>query len=162
MAMTWEQAQAHIEALNQQVAQLTQQNQGHTDLIQQLAARATAADESHQQLHREMATAKGQLANSKSGFRLIDPKTMKPEKLGSKDGPTWKQWSEDTRAFVENLDVGLAKLLRQQEGREEPITETELELLEDSEDQAAQLGRVLRLNTEGHINTMVKTLVERE
>ena len=48
--MTWEQAQAHIEALNQQVAQLIQQNQGHTDLIQQLVARATAADESHSNL----------------------------------------------------------------------------------------------------------------
>ena len=37
----------------------------------------------------------------------------------------------------------------------------ELELLDVPEADIAQMGRFLRLNTEGHINTMVKSSVER-
>ena len=154
MAMTAEQMQQQIEALTQQVTTLTQQAQTNE-------ARLTAADVAHQQLHKELNATKAQLATSKQGFKLVDPKTMKPDKLGSKGGPAWKQWSEDTRAFVENLSLELAAELKQVEGRQEPLTSEELELLDVAEADFAQMGRFLRLNTEGHINTMVKSSVEK-
>ena len=104
--MTLEQAQAHIEALSQQVTVLAQQAQTQEDHIQHLIAKASAADETHRQIHQELVHTKALQSNGKQEFRLIDPKTMKPEKLGVDKGPAWKQWSEDTRAFVEYLSLG--------------------------------------------------------
>ena len=111
--MSLEQALQAIDALNQQVTSLTAQ-------VTSLSARANSADSTHQQIHQELLQLRSLLATQKPGFSLIDPKTMKPEKLGSDKGPSWKQWSDDTRAFVENLSTTLAKLLKQVEGREEP------------------------------------------
>ena len=156
MAMTLEQAQAHIEALSQQVTVLAQQAQTQQDHIQQLVAKASAADETHRQIHQELVQAKALQPNGKQEFRLVDPKTMTPEKLGVDKGPAWKQWSEDTRAFVENLSLNLATELKQVEGRQEPLTEDDTALANINEAHAAQLSRFLRLNTEGHPNTMVK------
>ncbi len=77
MAYTLEQATQMIDHLNEQTDYLNQQ-------INQLMARAASAGEEHKQRHMEV---KGQLAQANAGgnseFRLIDPKTMAPEKLGS-------------------------------------------------------------------------------
>ena len=78
MTMTWEQAQAHIDALNQQVNILT-------DQLQQLTTRAAVADTQRQQIHQELERTKVLLAVGGKGqeFKLIDPKTMCPNKLGT-------------------------------------------------------------------------------
>ena len=77
MAYTLEQATQLIDQLNQQV--------------NQLMTRATSADEEHKQMHMELVKTQGQLAQANTGgkseFRLIDPKTMIPEKLGSSKRP---------------------------------------------------------------------------
>ena len=121
MAYTPEQATQLIDQLNQQVAQLnqqaTQQNQQATDLITQLTTQVTqlltrgaTSDDEHRQMHTELMKHQGQLTQANMGgkpeFRLVDPKTMAPEKLGSNKHPLpqgWRQWADDTRAYVENL-----------------------------------------------------------
>ena len=74
---TPEQANQMIDQLNQQVAQLTQQ-------ITQLLTRAATSDDEHRQMHTELMKHQGQLAQANLGgkpeFRLVDPKTMAPEK----------------------------------------------------------------------------------
>ena len=161
MAMTWEQALAQIEALTQQVTTLIQQGQNAADHIQQLIVKANAADETHRQIHQELVQTKALRANGQQDFRLIDPKTMKPDKLGSDKGPAWKQWSEDTRAFVENLSTTLAKELKQVEGRDDALTEDDLANSNVADAHGAQMSRFLRLNTEGHANTMVKASADK-
>ena len=73
MAYTLEQATDLINQLTTQVAQLL--------------TRAATADDEHRQMHAELMKHQGQLTQAhtggKSEFRLIDPKTMAPEKLGS-------------------------------------------------------------------------------
>ena len=98
MAMTAEQVRQQLEALTQQISQLQQQLQSSNDLIANLQTRTNAAEEEHRRAHTEMALMKSQLANgSKGEFKLIDPKTMIRDKLGSDKTPL-KKWAEDTRA----------------------------------------------------------------
>ena len=111
MTMTLEQAQQSFDTLNQQVGALH-------NLVTQLQTRAFASDEEHKQMHTELVKTQGQLAQANTGakgeFRLVDPKTMIPEKLGSSKSP-WRQWAEDTRAFVAMLSPDLAQ--KAQKGR---------------------------------------------
>ena len=80
-----------------------------------MITRAASADEEHKQMHMELVKTQGQLAQANTGgkgeFRLIDPKTMIPEKLGSNKSP-WRQWAEDTRAYVAMLSLDVAKKLK--------------------------------------------------
>ena len=154
MTMTWEQAQAHIDALNQQVNILT-------DQLQQLTTRAAAADTQHQQIHQELERTKVLLAAGGKGqeFKLIDPKTMCPNKLGTQT--PWKQWAEDTRAYVSMLSRPLANSLKLVEGREAKLTTAEIESAEIPEHHAAQLSRYLHLRSEGNSNTLIKASQER-
>ena len=82
MAYTLEQATDLINQLTTQVAQL-------------LTRAATAGDE-HQQMHAELMKHQGQLTHANMGgkqeFRLVDPKTMSPEKLGSSKHPLPQGW----------------------------------------------------------------------
>ena len=85
MTMTLELAVQQIEALIQQV--------------NQLVTRANAADEEHRRVHAELESTKIQLAHAGGGkgeFRLIDPKTMIPDKLTT-DKTYWKKWAERSR-----------------------------------------------------------------
>ena len=104
--MTWEQAQPGIDQMAAQVHQLT-------DQITQLLTRANAADEEHRRMHAELEHNKAQLtqANASGGkgdFRLIDPKSMIPDKLGTDKTP-WRQWAENTRAYVAMLSPTLSQ-----------------------------------------------------
>ena len=149
MAMTTEQAQQRFTALEQQISQLQQQLQSSNDLIANLQTRTQAAEEEHRRAHTEMALMKGQLANgSKAEFKLIDPKSMIPDKLGS-DKTSWKKWAEDTRAYVEMLNPQVSLLLKQVEGKEAKLTQEELDSAGMPENHAAQLTRYLLLRSEG-------------
>ena len=162
MTMTAEQARLQLEALTQQVNQLQQQLQASNDLIANLQTRTNAAEEEHRRVHTEMAHMKGQLATgSKGEFKLIDPKSMIPEKLGSDKTP-WKKWAEDTRAYVEMLSNEVSVLLKQVEGREVKLTEEELKAAAMPDHHAAQLMRYLLLRSEGNANTIVKASHERQ
>ena len=143
MAMTAEQAQARIEALEASLA----------DVVRRLQTSETEHTRVHAELERTRTSGHGP---SKSSFRLIDPKTMVPEKLGTKDGPSWRDWSDGTRAYVGMLDLKLAQAMKQVEGHESGLTPEMIREAGVDEQHAAQLSRYLRLRTEGHAMTIVK------
>jgi len=146
MAMTWEQAQPPV---HQTAAQITQ-----------LMTRANAADEEHRRMHAELEHTKAQLtqANASGGkgeFRLIDPKSMIPDKLGT-DKTSWRQWAENTRAYVAMLSPTLSQQLKKVEGLEAKLTLDDLEAAAVPEHHASQMSRYLLLLSEGNANTRVK------
>ena len=103
----------------------------YNDLLQRVAVSETQHQATHQHLEASKAQAanlQAQLTNTgkggKGGFRLIDPKTMVPERLSNRD--QWRGWAEQSRSYIENLNTRLAELLKQTEGRSEPLTEGEI------------------------------------
>ena len=144
--MTWEQAQPHLDQMSAQITQLM--------------ARANAADEEHRRMHAELEHAKAQLtqANASGGkgeFRLIDPKSMIPDKLDTSKTP-WRQWAESTRAYVAMLNPLLSTHLKNVEGLETKLTPEDLEAAAVPEHYAAKMTRYLFLRSEGNANTIIK------
>ena len=131
MTMTLELAAQRIDYLNQQ--------------LNQLLTRANAADEEHRQVHAELEGTKAQLAQVSAGggkgeFRLIDPKTMIPDKLSTDEAP-WKKWAESTRAYVAMLSPTLSLQLEKVEGLENKLTTADIDAAKVPEHHAAQLSR---------------------
>ena len=156
--MTPDTAQQAFDNLTQQVHALNAQ-------VTQLTTRSTAADEEHRQMHAELVRTQTQLLQVNTGggkgeFRLIDPKTMIPEKLGTGKSP-WRQWAEDTRAYVAMLSPILADQLKKVEGLETKLSQADIDAALVPEHHAQQLSRYLTLRSEGNPNTMIKASVER-
>ena len=161
--MSAEEAQAALQNLTAQ----------HTVLL----SRMSGLENEHQRVHGELAKYHAELDESKSrvaalesrpttgggsfAFRLIDPKTMVPEKLSGRS--QWRGWSEATRSYVENLDTRLAEHVLVVEGKEEPLTIAELASAGVSEENSRQMSRYLKLRTEGgsHAAAIVKAAQEK-
>ena len=155
MSMSAEEAQ-------QRIAQLE-------DRVNQLLLRATSSEDEHRRTHAELervaslATAlPGHAGGDSREFRLIDPKSMIPDKLGSASGPQWRGWSEQTRAYVEMLSEKLADQLKAVEGIEQPLLPDWIEEAAVPRSYAAQMSRYLKLRTEGNANTIVKAAQARK
>ena len=128
MAYTLEQACQAIENLQQQITDLTNR---YSQEINRLTTIATATDAEHRRVHERLAKTQELMAQSpatggKGEFRLVDPKTMPPDKLGTDKAP-WEQWAEDVRACVENLNLPLSSHLKAVEGREMKLEAHEIE-----------------------------------
>ena len=154
MAYTLEQA---TDLINQLTTQVTQ-----------LLTHAATSDDEHRQMHTELMKHQGQLTQANIGgkpeFRLVDPKTMAPEKLGSNKHPLpqgWRQWADDTRAYVENLSPHLASRLKHVEGLEAKLTQVDIDAAAIQESHAQQLTRYLSLRSEGNANTKIKASIDR-
>ena len=157
MAMTWEQMSEDMKS--QYIDQMTAQ-------ITQLVARASAADEEHRRMHAELEQTKTQLtqANAAGGrgeFRLIDPKSMIPDKLDTSKTP-WRQWAESTRAYVSMLNPLLSTQLKKVEGLETKLNTEDIEAAAVPEHHAAQMTRFLLLQSVGSANTLIKASMEPE
>ena len=130
--------------------------------INNILGRLQASETEHARVHGEIertkvaATAAGTGSGGGNEFRLIDPKSMVPEKFGAKDGPGWRDWSEGTRAYVEMLNVKLAAALKEVEGQEHPLSDEVIAAAGLPEQHTAQLGRYLRLRTQGNAKTVIK------
>ena len=57
---------------------------------------------------------------------MIDPKTMIPAKLGTGKRP-WRQWAEDTRAYVAMLSPLLAQQLKNAEELETNLSQVDID-----------------------------------
>ena len=150
MAMSVEEARTRFEALENRVLELQQGLATATQRVQ-------TAEAEHQRLHAELERTRTLASAPRSDFKLIDPKSMIPEKFGTKAGPTWLDWSEGTRAYVEMLDVHLAKALKHVENHEAPLTAEEVDQADVAVQSAAQLKRYLKLRTEGNAKTIIKS-----
>ena len=150
MVMSAEEAQARISQLEEKV--------------NQLLLRATASEDEHRRAHLEMERMSS-LAASAGGhkdFRLIDPKSMIPEKLGGAGGPGWRAWSEQTRTYVEMMSAELADHMKKVEGLDQPLLVAHIEEAKIPATHTAQLSRYLKLRTEGNANTIVKAAQARK
>ena len=132
-----------------------------------LLQRVGALEEEHRRTHAELHQARAQLAagvagGGKSEFRLIDPKSMVPDKLANRS--QWRAWSEASRAYIENLDVQLAEHLKRVEGIEEALKDTDIRAAQINEQHAAQLKRYLKIRTEGgsHANAIIKAAQDKK
>ena len=111
--------------------------------VTQITAALTASQAEHTRVHNELQRTQQMATNPapRNEFRLIDPKTMAPEKFGQTSEPSWLEWSENTRAYIEIMDQDVANALKTVENREEPVLQAEFDnfLLVDSH--VAQLRR---------------------
>ena len=92
-----------------------------------LLMRVAASEEEHRRTHAEMERSKALMVNIgpwNSEFRLIDPKSMIPERLANR--PQWRGWSKASRSYIENLSPELAEHLKMVEGREQQLTDEEI------------------------------------
>ena len=144
--MSHDEARARIEALEAHVTQIT--------------AALTASQAEHVRVHAELQRTQQLAATpaSRNEFRLIDPKTMAPEKFGSSPEPTWLDWSENTRSYIEIMDQEIANALKAVENRppESPVLQEEFDSLLLVDSHVAQLRRYLKLRTQGNAKTIVK------
>ena len=71
--------------------------------LQRVSARHQAAHEAlqsfQQMIHQELSTLRSQI-DTRSRTRLVEPKSLMPERLGKKNGPSWRTWSYLARDFV--------------------------------------------------------------
>ena len=146
--MSHDEARARIEALEAHVTQIT--------------AALTASQAEHVRVHAELQRTQQLAATpaSRNEFRLIDPKTMAPEKFGSSPEPTWLDWSENTRSYIEIMDQEIANALKAVENRppESPVLQEEFDSLLLVDSHVAQLRRYLKLRTQGNAKTIVKAV----
>ena len=142
--MSADEARTRFEALEAHVTQIT-------------AAIATSQAE-HVRVHAELQRTQQLAATSgpKNEFRLIDPKTMAPEKFGQSSEPSWLDWSENTRSYIEIMDQDVANALKAVENREQPVLQDEFDSFLLADSHVAQLRRYLKLRTQGNAKTMVK------
>ena len=99
--MSLELAAQMIDQLTQQVNQLNMQ-------VTQLTTRSTSTDEEHNQVHAKLVHTQAQLAQmntwgGKGEIRLIDPKSMIPDKLGTDKSP-WRQGCLGPTAWKKSKD----------------------------------------------------------
>ena len=142
--MSSEEAVARFAALEAHVAQIT--------------AALTASQAEHTRVHNELQRTQQMASHStpKNEFRLIDPKTMAPEKFGQSPEPTWLDWSENTRSYIENMDQEVANALKAVENREAPVLQAEFDSFLLADSHTAQLRRYLKLRTQGNAKTIIK------
>ena len=119
-----------------------------------LLQRVSASEEEHRRTHAQLEASRAQHTHGE--FRLIDPKTMVPERLSGRD--QWRGWADASRSYIENLSTRLADLLKEAEGRSDPLSEAELIAAAIEEKHVAQLNRYLKLRTEpsSNPNTLIK------
>ena len=113
--MSSDEARGRIEALEAHVMQIT--------------AALTASQAEHVRVHAELQRTQQIAATpaTRNDFRLIDPKTMAPEKFGQSPEQSWLEWSENTRSYIEILDLDLANALKAVENREPPVLQAEFD-----------------------------------
>ena len=76
----------------------------------------------HQAMHQESSALRSQ-ANTRSRVRLVEPKTLMPDRFGKKNGPSWRTWSHLTRDFVGVVHA----TLKAAENQKQPISVTYLQ-----------------------------------
>ena len=74
---------------------------------------------------------------------------MAQEKFGQSSDPSWLDWSENTRAYIEIMDADLASALKQVENREASMLQGEIDAFLLNDSHGAQLPCCLKLRTEG-------------
>ena len=94
--------------------------------LRRASAGHQAAHEALQAIHQEMSALRSQI-DTRSRIRLVEPKSLMPDRFGKKNGPSWRTWSYLARDFVGVVPAVLKQAMKNAENRELPIAVTNLQ-----------------------------------
>ena len=97
--------------------------QGVMHELQEQLQRVSAG---HQAMHQELSAFRSQ-ADTRSRVRLVEPKTLMPDRFGKKNGPSWRTWSYLARDFVGVVHATLKQAMKAAENQKQPISVTHLQ-----------------------------------
>ena len=95
-------------------------------VIHELQEQLQRVSAGHQAMHQELSNLRGQV-ESRSRIRLVEPKTLMPDRFGKKNGPSWRTWSYLARDFVGMVHGVLKQAMKTAENRKIPIAVTNLQ-----------------------------------
>ena len=72
-------------------------------VIHELQEQLQRVSAGHQAMHQELSNLRGQV-ETRSRIRLVEPKTLMPDRFGKKNGPSWRTWSY----LAENRKIPIA------------------------------------------------------
>ena len=94
--------------------------------LQRVTAGHQAAHEALQTIHQEMSLIRSQI-DTRSRVRLVEPKSLMPDRFGKKNGPSWRTWSYLARDFVGVVHATLKQAMKVAENQKQPISVTHLQ-----------------------------------
>ena len=95
------------------------------DVIHELQEQLQRVSAGHQAMHQELSNLRGQV-ETRSRIRLVEPKTLMPDRFGKKNGPSWRTWYL-ARDFVGMVHGVLKQAMKTAENRKIPIAVTNLQ-----------------------------------
>ena len=107
-------------------------------------------------MHQELTTHRS-MVGMRSRIRLVEPKTLMPDRFGKKNDPSWRTWSNLARDFVGVVHVALKQAMKTAENQKQPIAVTHLQHefdVTNEMDQELQLFLISR--TEGEAPEIVR------
>ena len=118
-AMTTEQAHQRLGIAEGVIHELQEQ-------LQRVTAGHQAAHEALQTIHQEMSLIRSQI-DTRSRVRLVEPKSLMPDRFGKKNSPSWRTWSYLARDFVGVVHATLKQAMKVAERQKQPISVTHLQ-----------------------------------
>ena len=98
--------------------------------LQRVTAGHQAAHEALQTIHQETNLRRNHM-EVRSRVRLVEPKSLMPDRFGKKNSPSWRTWSYLARDFVGVVHTALKEAMKNAENRQQPTAATNLQLQHD-------------------------------
>ena len=117
------------------------------DQLQRVSAGHQATHEALQTVHQEMSL-RSQI-DTKSRFRLVEPKSLSCDGFGKKSGPSWRTWSYLAKDFVGVVHSALKHAMENAERRKHPICVSNLQDFGVSKEMDQESQHFLISRTEG-------------
>ena len=92
---------------------------------------------------------------------MVEPKSLMPDRLGKKSGPSWRTWSYLARDFVGLVDSALKQAMKNAERRKQPISVSSLQDFAVSKKTDQELRHFSISKTEGEALGVIRR-AERE
>ena len=94
--------------------------------MQRVAAGHQAAHEALQTFRQEMYLLRSQI-ETRSRIRLVEPKSLMPDRFGKKTSPSWRPWSYLANDFVGVIHRVVKQARKNAENQKQPISVTHLQ-----------------------------------
>ena len=121
----------------------------HEQLQRVSAGTSVQLHEALQSIHQELSVLRGQI-DARSRIRLVEPKSLMPDRFGKKNGPSWRTWSYLARDFVGVVHAVLEQAVKNAGNRKQPIAATNLQHdFGVTNEMGQELQRFLILRPEG-------------
>ena len=123
--------------------------------IHELLEQLQRVSAGHQAMHQEL-TALRSVVDARSRVRLVEPKTLMPDRFGKKNGPSWRTWSY-LADFVGVVHAALKQAMKSAVNQKQPISVTHIQHefgVTNEMDQ--ELQRFLISRTEGEALEVVR------